>query len=110
MGIPKKKEEEQFEEILNCEGFLNDMNFWSHDVAENLAKASEVVKEKLTEDHWKVINYIQQYYKDHGRGPAVVRIVENTGVSLKSICKLFPCGLVKGAYKIAGLPKPPGCT
>jgi tRNA 2-thiouridine synthesizing protein E len=103
-------DQEVVEDELDCEGFLADGNMWSQDVAEVLAQANEIGEYKLTDDHWKVIYYVRDFYQEHGTGPAIVRVVKETGLSLKDLCKLFPCGLVKGAYKLAGLPKPPGCT
>ena len=103
-------DQEVVEDELDCEGFLANGNMWSQDVAEVLAQANEIGEYKLTDDHWKVIYYVRDYYRKHGTGPAVVRVVKATGLSLKDLCRLFPCGLVKGAYKLAGLPKPPGCT
>ena len=39
----------------------------------------------------------------------LVKIHKATGLHAKDICKLFPCGLVRGAYRLAGLPRPAGC-
>ena len=101
---------EVVEDDLDCEGFLADGNIWSQNVAEVLAQANEIGEYKLTDDHWKVIHYVRDFYRNHGTGPAIVKVVKQTGLSLQDLCRLFPCGLVKGAYKLAGLPKPPGCT
>jgi tRNA 2-thiouridine synthesizing protein E len=64
----------------------------------------------LSDDHWKVIEYVKGYYETNGSGPPVVKIGKVTGLSSKEICELFPCGTVKGAYRLAGLPRPPGCA
>jgi tRNA 2-thiouridine synthesizing protein E len=95
---------------LDCEGFLTDHSFWSSEFAEDMAKMNDIAENGLTEDQWKVINYVRNYYKKRGRGPTIVKVIKNTGLSLEDICNMFTCGLVKGAYKLAGLPKPPGCT
>lgn len=95
---------------FDCEGFLSDEKMWSKNAAILLAKASEIGEYTLSDEHWKIIYYVRDYYQNHGTGPPIVKVVKHTGLSLKDICKLFPCGLVKGAYKLAGLPKPPGCT
>jgi tRNA 2-thiouridine synthesizing protein E len=96
-------------EQLDCEGFLSDSAFWSSDVAEELAKKNDIGEFRLTDEHWKVINFVRDYYKKHSTGPAIIRVVKHTGLSSKDICRLFPCGFVKGAYRLAGLPRPPGC-
>jgi len=66
--------------------------------------------EKLTDEHWAVINYIRQYYLENNIAPMVRKVCKNTGLSLKKIFELFPSGPAKGACKIAGLPKPDGCV
>jgi len=103
MGNTENKEK------LDCEGFLNDIDFWSADLAEKLAQDNEVTAIGLTDDHWKVILYIRDHYIQFGRGPEMVKVAKHCDLSRDEICNLFPCGLVKGAYKVAGLPRPPGC-
>jgi tRNA 2-thiouridine synthesizing protein E len=103
-------DQEVVDDDVDCEGFLADGNMWSQDVAEVLAKTNEIGEYKLSDEHWKVIYYVRDFYRKYGTGPAIVKVVKHTGLSLKDLCRLFPCGLVKGAYKLAGLPKPPGCT
>jgi tRNA 2-thiouridine synthesizing protein E len=107
--IKNNDKENNVEEKLDCEGFLNDIEFWSVDLAEKLAKDNEIAAYGLTEAHWGVINYVRDYYDKYDRGPEVVKVAKNCGLSINDLCNLFPCGLVKGAYKLAGLPKPPGC-
>jgi tRNA 2-thiouridine synthesizing protein E len=102
--------EQAVTEKLDCEGFFADKDFWSIEAAENLAKAHGIGEYSLSDDHWKVINFVREYYEKNGRGPAIIKVVKHTGFSLKQICQLFPCGLVKGAYRLAGLPRPPGCV
>ncbi len=97
------------EQKLDCEGFLNDIEFWSVDLAETLAKVNDIAAYGLTEAHWEIIKYVRDYYEKHGRGPEIVKVAKNSGLSMNEICHLFPCGLVKGVYKVAGLPRPPGC-
>ena len=97
-------------EVIDCEGFFTDKDFWSVKAAENLSKAVDIGDTGLTEKHWKVINFVREYHKLNGRGPAMMKVVKGTGLQLSEVCKLFPCGLVKGAYKLAGLPRPPGCV
>jgi TusE/DsrC/DsvC family sulfur relay protein len=97
-------------EKFDCQGFFADKDFWSVEGAENLAKANDIGEYKLSDDHWKVIQFVREYYEKNGRGPAIIKVVKHTRLTLSDICKLFPCGLVKGAYRLAGLPRPPGCV
>jgi tRNA 2-thiouridine synthesizing protein E len=64
----------------------------------------------LTDEHWKVINALQDYYKKNGIAPMVRILSKTTGFPLKRIYELFPSGPGKGACKMAGLPKPTGCV
>ena len=94
---------------LNEEGFMQKPDEWNEEVASALAKA-EVGLDELTEDHWKVINYIRGYYLEKNLAPMVRKVCKNSGFSLKHIFELFPSGPAKGACKLAGLPKPDGCV
>ncbi len=90
------------------DGFLQDPSLWNKDVAKDF-KGTEGITE-LTEDHWKVINYIRDYYLEFGIAPMVRKVCKQTGFTLKQIYTLFPSGPAKGACKLAGLPKPTGCV
>ena len=92
---------------LSEDGFLREISGWDRSKAETLAKEHDIGP--LSDDHWGVIEYVQWYYRTYGKGPPVVKIHNETGLSSNSICDLFPCGMVKGAYRLAGLPRPPGC-
>jgi len=90
------------------DGFIQDPSQWDEEVAKFLAKSEGV--EELTEDHWKVVNYLKDYYKQYGIAPMIRKLCKDTGFKLKEIYKLFPSGPAKGACKVAGLPKPTGCV
>jgi len=94
---------------LNEDGFMDHPEEWDKDIALALAKSEEGL-ETLTEDHWKVINYIREYYMEKNLAPMVRKVCKNSGFSLKHIFELFPSGPAKGACKLAGLPKPDGCV
>lgn len=65
---------------------------------------------ELNDDHWKIINVLQDYFKKNGIAPMVRILSKTTGYPLKKIYELFPSGPGKGACKMAGLPKPTGCV
>lgn len=94
---------------VNEEGFLINAEEWNKEIAELLAKEEEGI-ESLTEDHWKVIDYIRNYYLEKNLAPMVRSICKTTGFKLRYIYELFPSGPAKGACKVAGLPKPDGCV
>ena len=90
------------------DGFLVNLSDWTEEMAIFLAKEEGV--EELSEDHWKLINYLRGYFKDYGIAPMVRKMTKESGYSLKEIHDLFPSGPAKGACKVAGLPKPTGCV
>lgn len=94
--------------ILDEDGFMEEPEFWNEEVAMALALTEDV--EELTEEHWKVINYLRDYYQKFGVAPMVRKLCKETGFNLKKIYELFPSGPAKGACKIAGLMKPTGCV
>ena len=92
---------------LDEDGFLEDASQWDEEVAEKLAETEEV---ELTPEHWKIINYLRDYYAEFGVAPMVRKMLRDTGKSNGEIYELFPSGPGKGACKIAGLLKPTGCV
>lgn len=90
------------------DGFLTTLDAWNEDWVDYV-KAEEGIEE-ITEEHWKVINMLQDYYKKNGIAPMVRILSKVTGFKLKYIYELFPSGPGKGACKMAGLAKPTGCV
>jgi tRNA 2-thiouridine synthesizing protein E len=90
------------------DGFLQQPDKWNEAVAKSLA-ALEGINE-LTDEHWKVINYLRKYYLDNGIAPMVRKVLKDNAVDLKKIYELFPQGPANSACKWAGLPKPTGCV
>lgn len=90
------------------DGFMENPEDWNEDVARALATTEDV--EELTEDHWKIINYLRDYFKQYGIAPMIRKLCKETGYPLKKIYELFPSGPAKGACKVAGLAKPTGCV
>jgi tRNA 2-thiouridine synthesizing protein E len=93
---------------LDPDGFMIDPALWNDQVA--CAIAGEEGITDMTEDHWKIVNFIRNYWKEHDRAPEVRLLVKETGVGLRQIFKLFASGPARGACRIAGLPKPDGCV
>jgi len=92
---------------LNDEGFFEDANQWTEDMAPELARAEGI--DELTEQHWQVIHYMRKEYFEKGTGPTVRALGKSSGVSVKELYQLFPKGPAKVAAKVAGIPKPRGC-
>lgn len=95
------------EDRLDNDGFLTDLSKWNRELAEDLAVRNDLGP--LTEEHWQIIDFVRAYYDEHGEGPAVVKIGRALKLSPTRICTLFPCGIARGAYRLAGLPRPAGC-
>ncbi len=90
------------------DGFLQNPEVWDRNVATDFAKAEDI--NLLTDEHWKVIHYLRDYYLKFGVAPMVRKVCKETGFKLNYIYELFPSGPAKGACKLAGLPKPTGCV
>ncbi|MCL4810931.1 MAG: TusE/DsrC/DsvC family sulfur relay protein [Vicinamibacteraceae bacterium] len=90
------------------DGFMAEPEKWDEKIALALAGTEGV--ETLTDDHWKVVNYLRNYFLQFGVAPMIRKLCKETGFDLKTIYALFPSGPAKGACKVAGLPKPTGCV
>lgn len=90
------------------DGFIQDPSQWDENVARDLAKTEGV--EEMGDDHWKLVNYIRDYYLKFQIAPMIRKLCKETGFDLKYVYQLFPSGPAKGACKVAGLPKPTGCV
>ncbi len=90
------------------DGFIQDPAAWDKAVAESLASTEGV--SAMSENHWKVVNYLRAYYLEFQMAPMIRKLCKETGFKLKEIYDMFPSGPAKGACKVAGLPKPTGCV
>jgi tRNA 2-thiouridine synthesizing protein E len=89
----------------NEEGYLEDFNQWSKDLAVGIAQEEGI---EMQEKHWEVIDYIQDQYKMET--PLTIRKIGKSGVTnIKEFYALFPGGPLKKASRIAGIPKPVSC-
>ncbi|KGM29077.1 sulfurtransferase TusE [Photorhabdus luminescens] len=97
----------------DAQGYLKNSSDWQEAIALLLAEQEEIT---LTEQHWEVILFIREFYKEFNTSPAVRMLVkaiaqkygEEKGNS-RYLYRLFPKGPAKQATKIAGLPKPVKC-
>ncbi len=92
---------------LDADGFLANIDDWNEDVAKVFAKEEGI--EELTEQHWTVINFMRDVFKEKGDAPSIRRLTKESGVNTKELYALFPKGPAKKAARIAGIPKPKGC-
>ena len=100
---------------LSEAGWLLNLDEWSEDLAKVIA-VNEKIGE-LTEEHWNIINMAREYFEENGSvaEPRVFsKLMKKEYGKDKSdqkyIYSLFPTGLIKCANKVAGLPRPKGCS
>ncbi|MEW5768457.1 MAG: TusE/DsrC/DsvC family sulfur relay protein [bacterium] len=96
------------------EGYLQNLDDWTPEVAEYIAKTEDV---ELTDAHWEVVNFLKDYYKEYQIAPMIKILIKEMKKMFgpekgnnKYLYDLFPAGPAKQACKIAGLPKPTGCV
>ncbi len=99
---------------LSEAGWLEDLNDWSEEVAVAIARNEKV---EMTPEHWDIVSTAREYFREHGSvaEPRIFSKImkEKYGAdrsSSKYIYDLFPYGLIKSANKVAGLPRPKGCS
>jgi TusE/DsrC/DsvC family sulfur relay protein len=90
------------------DGFLLEPALWDDAVATAIAREEGI--DELSEDHWKIVNFIREYWKENDLAPPVRLVCRQCGVSVRQIYKLFASGPARGACRVAGLPKPDGCV
>jgi tRNA 2-thiouridine synthesizing protein E len=93
----------------DADGYLIEPDY-SEEVVAVIAEAEGI---SLTEDHWKVINYMRDEYKENGQTPNFRNMLKgfsaiHPGTDSKFLYDLFPVGPAKQAAKVAGLPQPYG--
>lgn len=91
------------------EGYLLEADY-DDDVVPVIAAAENIT---LTDDHWKVIRYLRDEYREHGHTPNFRNMLKGLaevmpGCDSKSLYDLFPTGPAKQGAKVAGLPQPLG--
>jgi len=100
---------------LSEAGWLENLDEWSEELAHEISKSEKI--EGLTEEHWDIINEARTYFHDNGAvceprsfSKRMKKKYGKDRSDQKYIYSLFPTGLIKCANKIAGLPRPKGCS
>ena len=68
---------------------------------------------ELNDDHWKVVQYLRDQYREHGQTPNFRAMLKDVGELIpgcdsKALSDLFPLGPAKQGARVAALPKPFG--
>jgi len=90
---------------INEEGYMTDFSQWNKEVATEIAKEQGI---EMTDEHWKVIDYIHEKYKNE-EALSIRGMKKSGAVDIKTFYALFPGGPLKKATMIAGIPKPKSC-
>lgn len=91
------------------QGFLLEPDF-RDEVVPTIAAAEGIA---LTDDHWAVVRYLRDQFREHGHTPNFRVMLKDLaevlpGCDSKSLYALFPTGPAKQGAKVAGLPQPYG--
>ena len=92
---------------LNDEGYLTDHTHWDEEVAVAIALEEGI---ELTDEHWKILRFIEADFGEKQAVPGMRRINKVGGIPTKELYRLFPNGPIKKAARIAGFPKPASCV
>ena len=97
------------EKETDADGYLMEADF-SDEAVQVIAAAEGIA---LTDDHWKVVNYLRDQFREHGHTPNFRNMVKDLqdvlpGCDSKSLYDLFPMGPDKQGCKVGGLPQPYG--
>jgi TusE/DsrC/DsvC family sulfur relay protein len=93
---------------VDAEGFLTNSEQWTREIAAKIAQEEGI--KKLTDAHWKVIEFMRKDFKENGQVPTIRRLNKIGNIPTKDLYSLFPNGPAKKAAKISGLSKPQGCV
>jgi tRNA 2-thiouridine synthesizing protein E len=92
---------------VNEEGYLTNHAQWNREVAAALAAEEGIT---LTEEHWKVLDFIARDFAEKGVVPGMRRMNKVGNIATKDLYSLFPDGPIKKAARISGFPKPASCV
>ena len=87
---------------VDREEFLLDFNDWDENFARGMAPKVGIIG-GLLEDHWKIINFIRDFFKRTGKCPVVYETCRTNRLNLQGLQRLFPAGYLRGACKLAGV-------
>ena len=97
--------------LRDIEGYIVDPEEWNPEIARLLAAEENL---DLTQDYWRILDFMRTYWMDHRVAPDVRHVIEylvnEQGYAKKAAKKqlfdMFPYGYVKQACKIAGMQRP----
>ena len=101
---------------LSEAGWLEDLSEWTEEIAKKIA--SDVEQCDLTDESWDIIDLTREMFEENSQVAEPRKFMKEMKNRFgkdrstnKYIFSLFPKGgLIKSANKIAGLPRPKGCS
>jgi len=100
---------------LSEAGWLENLDEWSKELASEIAKNEKI--DALTQEHWDIIDMAREHFTENGVvceprhfSKLMKKKFGKDRSDQKYIYSLFPTGLIKCANKVAGLPRPKGCS
>ncbi len=92
---------------INDEGFLTEYDEWNEDIGAALAENIGIT---MTDEHWALIKWLREDYKEKGETATTRRVQTVGGFPTKQQFQMFPKKPAKKMSYVAGLPKPHGCV
>ena len=86
----------------DTEEFISDFNDWDEEFARGMAPKTGIIA-GLSDDHWKIIHYIRNTFRETGKCPLVYETCRTNRLHLQELKRLFPAGYLRGACKLAGV-------
>ncbi len=100
---------------LSEAGWLLALEEWNEELAKQIAVNEQIPE--MTDEHWDIVNLAREFFYDSGSvceprkfSKLMKKKYGKDRSDQKYIYSLFPTGLIKCANKVAGLPRPKGCS
>ena len=87
-------------------GFMVEPDDWTRGVARSLAERNSLGT--LSDDHWRIIEYVREYYEEFKSAPMLRMLCKRTKIGKRRVRELFPAGCRDCICLVAGLPEPTG--
>ena len=88
--------------LFDSDGFLLQTDNWSRELAALIAEEEGL--QRLTMNHWRVINYVRDRYQAFEYPPLMRNVCRATALEKTQVKSLF--GNCRKIWRIAGLPNP----
>ena len=96
------------EYLFDKDDFLYRPEDWTEELA--AALATECGIGNMSEDQWRLVRFLRDYYFYNGRAPLNKDLKKSLGMSVMDLECLFPGGIKRVARRVAGLPNPRNCS